>query len=136
MFPFLIIYTMKKPILCTLLCLSATFFLLSCTKEVAQSEVIKEIILDTTIRQGTAFHLDLSTVWNATKKVTIIEQATHFTISEIEPQEGNTSPSYLYTSSLQSGGTDRVTIAISDLDDGKRTVSKDSTIIYVNFTVR
>src|SRR5471030_497721 len=54
---FLLPVFMKKPILCTLLFLSATSFLLSCTKEVAQSEVIKEIIIDTTIQQGAAFRL-------------------------------------------------------------------------------
>ena len=108
----------------------------SCQKEVIQSEVIKELTIDTTISINSTFNLDLSAVYDPSKVVTIIQQAQHYTVSRIDTVEDTMSPYYTYTSSLQSGGTDKVILSVSDLTDGKRVCRNDSTIIYLNLTIK
>ena len=127
---------MKKLFCASLLAIIGLFFLTACQKEVIQSEVIKEIVLDTTIEAGSVFQLNLAPVYSSTKTASIIEQATGFKISEIDFAEDQANPVYHYSSNLPSGGTDKVTIAIANLPTNTGTVSKDSTIIYVNFTIK
>lgn len=128
---------MKKIVHFFIFCTLVVVALQSCKKDVVQqTETIKEIIIDTAIQAGSSFQLKLAPVWDSTKMVTIIQQANSFTISQLDSPESNTAPVYTYASSLQSGGTDQVTLAVSDLNDGKRVLSKDSTIIYVNFTIK
>ncbi len=127
---------MKKIIVSTLILFIAIIALPSCRKDVVQSEVIKEIIIDTTIQAGSVFQLNLAPVWDTTKMAAIIEQSSNFTVSQIDNSEGTTAPIYRYSSSLPSGSTDKVTLSISDLNDGKRILSKDSTIIYLNLTIQ
>ena len=127
---------MKKLIITTLLGAGYMIVMQSCQKEVIQSEIIKELTIDTTISVNSIFNLDLSGVYDPSKVVNIIQQAQHFTVSRIDTVEDTTSPYYTYTSSLQSGGTDKVTLSVSNRADGKSAYRNDSTIIYINLTIK
>jgi len=119
-----------------MLCFACIIAFVSCRKEVIQTEQIKEVMIDAEVAVNSTYNFDLSPYCNAFQKVTIIEQASHFSVSRIDSVEDTISPYYTYTSSLKSNGTDKVTLAVSDLDDGRRTCSKDSTIIYINLTIK
>ncbi len=129
---------MKTPKLLysAIVCMVCLIAMQSCQKEVIQSEKIKELTIDTTISYNSTYYLDLSPYCTTSQMVTIIDQAKHFSVSRIDSVEETTSPYYTYATSLKNTGTDKITLAISDLDDGRRILSKDSTIIYINLTIK
>lgn len=127
---------MKKLILTTLLGVGYMVVMQSCQKEVIQSEIIKELTIDTTISVNSTFNLDLSGVYDPSKVVNIIQQAQHFTVSMIDTVEDTNYPYYTYSSSLQRSGTDKVVLSVSNRTDGKTAVRNDSTIIYINLTIK
>ena len=126
---------MKKLFCASLFVVTGIFFFSSCKKEVIQSEIIKEISIDTTIEAGSVFELSLAPVYSSKNTASIIEQASNFTISSINFPEDGSAPTYQYQSNQLAGGTDKVTIAIAAKNTGQSIVSKDSTIIYVNLTI-
>ena len=127
---------MKKLIFTTLLGFGYMIAMQSCQKEVIQNEIIKELTIDTTISVNSTFNLDLSGVYDPSKVVNIIQQAQHFSISRIDTVEDTNYPYYTYTSSLQSSGSDKIVLSVSNRTDGKTAVRNDSTIIYINLTIR
>lgn len=107
----------------------------SCTKEIHQSENIKEITIDTTLRAGTDFNLSLAPYGDDDNVADIIQQANHYSLSRLEDLSDVFNPVYHYVSDVKSSGPDRVVIAISKNPDCKR-ANKDSTIITINFIIK
>gem|GEM_PF-1111454 len=127
---------MKNFLLTISLSLIVLLGMQSCQKEVPQSEVIKEITIDTTILAGSDYLLNLAPYGNEDAIATILEKGNHFSISELENETDMFSSVYHYASSLKNSGADKVVLSISENPEGKTNCSKDSTIIYINFTIK
>lgn len=127
---------MKKFLLGTGLLFVLIHLLPSCQKEVAQSEKIKEITVDTTITAGYDYQLDLSDFGEEGDIATILQKGTHFKISEIENESDMFTSVYHYSPSAKFTGTDSVVVSISQNPEGRAVCSKDSTIIYIHLTVK
>ncbi len=127
---------MKKIIPFLIFCTMALVLLPSCSKEVATGATYKEVFIDTTIQINSSLRLSLAQFWDSTKTVNIIQQANNFSVSLLSGTENNAAPVYNYSSTLQSGGTDEVILAVSDLDNGKRVITYDSTLIYLSIHIK
>jgi hypothetical protein len=126
---------MKKYLAIAVLSLSAFVMLQSCRKEMNQSEIIKEITIDTTLLAGSDYDLNLAPYGDDDNIATIIQQANHFSISQLEELSDVFNPVYHYASQEKVSGTDQVVLAISKNPNNSR-CNKDSTIITINFTFR
>lgn len=126
---------MKKNLLLVFSGICLFTLMQSCTKEVHQSENIKEITIDTTIRAGTDFDLSLAPYGDDDNIADIIQQAHHYSVSQIEELSDVFNPVYHYVADVKSSGPDQVVIAISKDPDCKRP-NKDSTIITINFIIK
>jgi len=127
---------MKKFLLAISFSLVVLVGMQSCQKEVPQSEVIKEITIDTTIQAGSDYFLNLAPYGNEDDIATILEKGNNFSISELEDETDMFTSVYHYASSLKSPGADKVVLSISENPEGKTNYSKDSTIIYINLTIK
>ena len=123
---------MKKIIPVSVFLFALFIMLQSCQKELPQSEVIKEITIDTAITMGTDFYFDLAPLGDEDKIANILEKGNIFSISRLEEETDMLTAIYHYRSNTK--GTDRVVLSISENPTGKTMVSKDSTIIYINIT--
>lgn len=127
---------MKK----ALLLLSVSFLILlalpSCQKEVPESEQIKEIVIDTTLKAGADYYLSLAPLGNEDNIATILEKGANYYKSEFIDETDMFTTVYHYSPSLKNTGTDKVVLAISANPNGRTAGSKDSTIIYLNFTIK
>jgi len=120
-----------KKLLPAAACLLVLFAgLQSCQKEAIQCEVIKEIIIDTTIAAGSDYYLDLAPYGNEDNTATIVESGAQASISRLEDETDMFTYIYHYASNPKATGTDHVTIGIS------KACSKDSTLIYLNITLK
>lgn len=108
----------------------------SCMKEVHQSEIIKEITIDTTIQTGIDFLLNLAPYGEDDDVATILQKGNNFSISQLENINDMFTSVYHYAAALKNSGTDQVVLSISQNPDGRRASSKDSTIITINFTIK
>lgn len=127
---------MKKMILTPAVILAAFITMQSCQKDVQQqTEMVKEFTIDTTISANTNYTLNLATYGDEGDVATIIEPATHASISTIDNQSDMFTSIYHYTPAPKTTGTDEVTISIKHYN-GEHVCSKDSTIIYINLTIK
>ncbi len=108
----------------------------SCQKEIHQSEKIKEITIDTAITTGTDFYFDMTAYGNEGDIASILEKGNHFSISQLENETDMFTTIYHYAPAAKFIGTDSITLAISQNPIGRAACSKDSTIIYLNITVK
>ena len=128
---------MKKTLLSITASLLVLFILQSCQKEVQQSEKIKEITIDTTIAAGTTYQLYLAPLGTDDDIANIIQQGSNFSVSALTNETDMFTTVYQYSpASKTSGTTDHVVLSISENPAGKTACSKDSTIIYLNFTIK
>ena len=128
---------MKKTLLSISLSMLVLFIMQSCQKEVYQSEKIKEITIDTTLSVGTTYQLYLAPFGTDDDIANIIQQGTNFSVSQLTNESDMFTTVYQYTPSAKtSGATDHVVLSISENPSGKPACSKDSTIIYLNFTIK
>lgn len=127
---------MKKNLFLITLSLLMMVSFQSCFKDVMQSEKIKEITIDTTISAGSHYHLNLAAYGKDDDVATILEKGNHFAISQLENVDELFTSIYHYSSTSKTIGTDHVVISISQNPEGRRMCSKDSTIIYINFTIK
>ena len=108
----------------------------SCSKNVDESEIIMKVTIDTTIKAGTEYELSLISYGDDDDDIaTIIQQAAHSSISQLENLSDVFNPVYHYASSEKTTGTDRVVLAISKNPDIRK-CNRDSTIITINFTIQ
>ncbi|MES2332210.1 MAG: hypothetical protein V4539_21555 [Bacteroidota bacterium] len=127
---------MKKILLSSTLLFGLFVLMQSCQKDLPQSEVIKEITIDTTISVNTDYYFDLAPLGDEDKIATILEKGKSYSISRLEDETDMLTAIYHYKPDAKAAGTDRVVLAISQNPNGRDMVSKDSTIIYINFTVK
>ncbi len=127
---------MKKILLGTALLFVLGQLLPACQKEVKQSEQIKEITIDTTISTTADFRLDLTPYGDEGDIATILNKGTHSAISQLENETDMFTTVYHYSPSAKFSGTDSVVVAISQNPQGRTMVCKDSTIIYINLTIK
>lgn len=127
---------MKKALLTISLSLFVLLIMQSCQKEVHQSEVIKEITIDTTLAAGSTYQLNLAPYGTEDDIATIIQQGTNYSESELENETDMFTTVYQYKASDKAQGKDKVVLAISANPTGRIATSKDSTIIYLNFTIK
>ena len=105
----------------------------SCVKEAAkQTEIVKEIVIDTTVTAGSDFVLNLAQYGHENDVATIVEPGKNFTISQLEDVEDVFITNYHYVASQKNSGSDYVTLSIQGNTDG----IKDSVMIYINFTIK
>ena len=128
---------MKKTLLSITALFLVLFILQSCQKEVHQSEKIKEITIDTTIAAGTTYQLYLAPLGTDDDIANIIQQGSNFTVSSLTNESDMFTTVYQYSPAAKtSGTTDHVVLSISENPAGRPACSKDSTIIYLNFTIK
>lgn len=128
---------MKKTLLTISLAMLVLFIMQSCQKEIHQSEKIKEITIDTTIAVGTTYQLYLAPFGTDDDIANIIQQGTNYSMSQLSNETDMFTTIYQYTPSAKtSGTTDHVVLSISENPAGRPACSKDSTIIYLNFTIK
>lgn len=125
---------MKKLLSGTGLLFTLLVMMQSCQKELPQSEIIKEVTIDTAIISGADFYFDLSPYADEDRIVTILEKGNNFSISRLEDETDIFTYTYHYRSDTK--GSDNVVLSISQNPAGRELCSKDSTIIYLNFTVK
>jgi hypothetical protein len=125
---------MKNILSLAILLLFAFTMMPSCRKDV-QSHCIKEINIDTTLQAGSDYELDLIHYGDDDNIATIIKQASHFSISQLENLSDVFNPIYHYVSEEKATGSDQVVLAISKHPDVARG-NRDSTIITINFTLK
>jgi hypothetical protein len=122
---------MKKIITGVAILLIAFVMLPSCQKEVVQKEVVKEITIDTTISAGANYYLELAPYGDEGDAAHIIETPSFASTSVFENETDMFTYIYHYTAASDAAGrTDHVTIAVS------RTACADSTIIYLNLSIK
>ncbi len=126
---------MKKYLLSTFSALALLCVLPSCQKESVQSELIREITIDTTLAAGSDYFLSLAPFGDDDHIVDIIQQASKFSVSQIENLTDVFNPIYHYASDAKSVGADRVVLAISK-NPTCRKYNRDSTFVYINFQIR
>lgn len=107
----------------------------SCHKEVA-TERIKEITIDTTIAAGSSYYLNLAPLGGDDDIATILDKGSMASVSALENVSDIFTPIYHYSSSESAAGADHVVLAISQNPSGRTVVSRDSTIIYINLTLK
>ncbi len=128
---------MKKNLLTIAASILLLFIMQSCQKEVHQSEKIKEITIDTTLSVGSIYTLNLAPLGEDDDEANIIQQGSNYSISELTNESDMFTTVYQYMPAAKSSGTtDRVVLAISENPEGRPACSKDSTIIYLNFTIK
>ena len=127
---------MKKIILTSSFLLMLVVAMQSCMKEVQQSEIIKEITIDTTMQMGTDYQLNLAPYGKEDDIATILEKGNNFSISQLENINDMFTSVYHYASALKNSGKDQVVLSISQNPEGRDVSSKDSTIITINFTIK
>jgi hypothetical protein len=125
---------MKKILVGTSFLFASFVMLQSCQKDLPQSEVIKEITIDTAITMGTDFYFDLAPYGDEDKIANILEKGNIFSISRLEEETDMLTAIYHYKSDTK--GSDHVVLSISQNPTGRNMVSKDSTIIYINLVVK
>ena len=124
---------MKKYLLSVICILVSLVMMQSCVKEVAQqTETVKEIIIDTTITAGSDYVLNLAKYGNDNDVAKILEPGKNVSVSQLENIDDMFTTHYHYSPSLKNSGTDYVTLSVSGNTDG----AKDSTLIYINFTIK
>lgn len=121
---------MKKLVLGPVFLIALFVMMQSCQKDLPQSEVIKEITIDTAITMGTDFYFDLAPYGDEDKIANILEKGNIFSISRLEEETDMLTAIYHYRSNTK--GSDHVVLSISQNPTGRDMVSKDSTIIYIN----
>jgi len=127
---------MKKFILAPALVLAILITMQSCQKDVQQhTEMVKEFTIDTTITADTNYTLNLAKYGDEGDVATIIEPAIHASISQIDNQTDMFTSVYHYTPAPKTTGNDEVTISIKHYN-GNQVCGKDSTIIYINLTIK
>lgn len=111
---------------------AAIFILLqSCQKEVIQKEIVKEVTIDTTLTAGTHYFLKLASYGDEGDVANIIETPSFASASSMENETDMFTSVYHYVPSQNAvGKTDHVTISVS------RAACKDSTVIYLNFSIK
>lgn len=127
---------MKKIILTSSFLLMLVVAMQSCMKEVQQSEIIKEITIDTTIQKATDYQLNLAPYGKEDDIATILEKGNNFSISQLENINDMFTSVYHYASALKNSGKDQVVLSISQNPEGRDVSSKDSIIITINFTIK
>jgi hypothetical protein len=123
---------MKKALLSSGLFFAILVMMQSCQKELPQSEVIKEITIDTAVTMGKDFYFDLAPYGDEDKIANILEKGNIFSISRLEEETDMLTAIYHYKSNTK--GSDHVVLSISQNPTGRDMVSRDSTIIYINIT--
>jgi hypothetical protein len=127
---------MKRYLLCCAVLTALYMVLPSCQKEVLNSEKIKELTIDTTLKAGTDFMLDLSAYGDEGDRADIIDQSAASKFSTLENETDMFTTVYHYKAPANFTGRDSVTIAISQNPAGRAVCSKDSTILYLKFTIQ
>jgi hypothetical protein len=125
---------MKKAVFGSGILFALLVMMQSCQKDLPQSEMIKEITIDTAITMGTDFYFDLAPYGDEDKIANILEKGNIFSISRLEEETDMLTALYHYRSDTK--GSDHVVLSISQNPTGRTMVSKDSTIIYINVTVK
>jgi hypothetical protein len=126
---------MKKFLLSAAFIFSLFVLMESCQKEVHHSEVVKEITIDTTISVGSNYTLNLASFGDEGDVANIIQQGTNYAVSQIDNESDMFTSVYHYVPSSKNTGTDQVTISINHNPQGKKNCG-DSTLIYINFTIK
>ena len=106
----------------------------SCRKDVQENGVITKISIDTTITAGSDYELSLIPYGDDDDIATIIQQATNFSISQLEDLSDVFNPVYHYVPA-KINGTDKVVLAINKHPDITQS-NRDSTIITIHFTIK
>jgi hypothetical protein len=127
---------MKKLLLSSACLLFLFVALQSCKKEVAATQLVKEITIDTTINSGGDYYLNLAKYGDEGNVATVVYAGDHFSVSELENQTDMFTTIYHYTSVSKYSGTDQVTLSISSNTPGADGASKDSVLIYLNLTIK
>jgi len=125
---------MKKNLLGSTLLLVLFVMMQSCQKEI-QSEIIKEVTIDTTITAGSDYLLNLAPYGDEGNIATILDKGNNSSVSELENETDMFTTVYHYKADSKIQGADRVVLSISQNPQGRQ-CSKDSTIIYINFTIK
>ncbi len=127
---------MKKYLLSIVCILGTLVMMQSCVKEVQQSEKIKEITIDTTITAGSDYILNLAQYGDDNSVAAILEPGSNFSVSQLENIDDLFTTRYHYSAALKNKGTDKITLSISEDPKSSNGANKDSTIIYINFTIK
>ena len=101
---------MKKIILSFVCTLALLVTMQSCQKEVQLTEKVstKEIAIDTTISSGSSYALNLASFGDEGDVATIVQQATHCSLSRIENETDMFTSIYHYIPSEKITGKDEV----------------------------
>lgn len=126
---------MKKFLLGSTLLLALFVMMQSCQKEV-QSETIKEVTIDTTVTAGSDYLLNLAPYGDEGNIATILDKGNNSSVSELENETDMFTTVYHYKTDSKAQGADHVVLSISQNPQGRQVCSKDSTIIYINFTIK
>ncbi len=126
---------MKKFLLGSTLLLALFMMMQSCQKEI-QSEKIKEITIDTTVTAGSDYLLYLAPYGDEGNIATILDKGNNSSVSELENETDMFTTVYHYKTDPKTQGADQVVLSISQNPQGRQACSKDSTIIYINFTIK
>ncbi len=125
-----------KKLLLSAACLLFLFVALqSCKKEVVQTQLVKEITIDTTIHSGSDYYLNLAPYGDEGNVATVVYAGDHFSVSDLENQTDMFTTIYHYTPVSKYVGTDQVTLSISNPSCTDR-AGKDSVLVYINLTIK
>ena len=127
---------MKKILLSSILLFTLFVMMQSCQKDVVQSEKIKEITIDTTITAGSDYLLKLASYGDEGDVATILDKGSNFAVSQVENETDMFTSIYHYRSNAKANGIEQITLSISQNPKGRQSCSKDSTIIYINLTLK
>ena len=108
----------------------------SCRKHI--DHLSKQIVIDTTLKAGTQYVLNLQPYGDQDDVANITKQATSFTTSEIVNTAGTFAPVYHYTSSAKANLTDQTILSVTEGNSGSGNMRhhSDSTTITINFTIK
>lgn len=126
---------MKNLLSSLILLVAAAIMLPSCQKDMQQSGIPQKITIDTTLQAGLDYELNLAPYGDEDNIATIIQQANHFSISQLENLSDVFNPIYHYVAQEKITGIEQVVISISKHPDSRR-CNKGSTIITINFTIK
>ncbi len=127
---------MKKILLSTAFLLALFVTMQSCHKEILQKEMVKDITIDTTIKSGSDYLLNLAPYGDEGYVATILDAGNNFSVSRLENETDMFTTVYHYTPAAKFSGIDYVTLSIKPNPADGQGNSKDSTIIYINLTVK
>lgn len=127
---------MKKLLLSISFSLFALILMQSCQKETNSLARAKQITIDTTIAAGSDYLLSLAPYGYDDDIATILQQGNNYEESTLEDESDLFTTVYHYTSSDTAKGTNQVIISIKANPLGGQVYSNDSTLVYINLTLK